>query len=241
MSSDAITFFDIPTRSPQVCWSMNTWRTRLLLNYKKLKYETEWLEYPDIKERLNQHISPNEQGPEFTLPAVQMPNGTYMMDSYKIVDFIEEKYPEPSLHVGNPMQLRLRASMVGFMTQMVPIYVPGVAKKILGVKSIDFFLETREKDVGMPLYEYGEKNSPGAYERAEPSAKEVTALLMENDSGPYFLGDTVSYTDFIWAGILLFFQRLGDDEYQKVLQTTGDPKVHEKFLEALKPWTQRNT
>jgi hypothetical protein len=63
MSSDAITFFDIPTRSPQVCWSMNTWRSlsmwliynvlvltfftaRLLLNYKKLKYETEWVSLP---------------------------------------------------------------------------------------------------------------------------------------------------------------------------------------------------
>ncbi|KAM0185531.1 hypothetical protein ACHAPI_012152 [Fusarium lateritium] len=241
MSANTVIFFDIPTRSPQVCWSMNTWRTRLLLNYKKLEYKTEWLEYPEIKERLNQHIPPNEQDPEFTLPAVQMPDGSYLMDSYKILDFIEEKYPEPSLHVGHPTQLRLRASMVGFMTQMTPIYVPGVAKKILGDKSIDFFLETREEDVGMPLYEYGEKNSPGAYERAEPSAREVTALLKENASGPYFLGDTVSYTDFIWAGILLFFQRLGDKEYQKVLKVTGEPEVHERFLEALGSWTERNT
>ncbi|KAM0231063.1 hypothetical protein ACHAP5_011188 [Fusarium lateritium] len=170
-----------------------------------------------------------------------MPDGSYIMDSYKILDLIEEKYPKPSLHVGHPMQLRLRASMVGFMTQMTPIYVPRVAKKILGEKSIDFFLETREQDVGMPLYEYGEKNSPGAYERAEPSAREVTALLKENASGPYFLGDTVSYTDFIWAGILLFFQRLGDEEYQKVLEATGEPEIHKEFLEALSPWTKRNT
>ncbi|KAM0346331.1 hypothetical protein ACHAPU_005762 [Fusarium lateritium] len=241
MSSDAITFFDIPSRSPQVCWSMNTWRTRLVLNYKKLDYQTEWLEYPDIKERLNQNVTPNDGGPPFTLPAIKMSDGSFTMDSYKIVDLLEEKYPEPSLHLNDPMQTRLRASMVRFMTQMTPIYVPGVAKNIIGDKSVDFFLATREEDVGMPLYEYGDKNSPGAYERAAPFAKEITELLKENASGPFLLGDSVSYADFIWAGILLFFQCLGDKEFQEVLKATGDAEVHEKFLDALKPWTQRNT
>ncbi|CAG7565961.1 unnamed protein product [Fusarium equiseti] len=240
MSSDTITLFDIPTKPPQVCWSMNIWRTRLLLNFKGLDYKTEWLEYPQIKERLSGHVSPNEQDPEFTLPAIQMPDGTYVMDSYKIVDLIEAKYPEPSVHLNNPMQSRLRASMVKFMTQMTPIYVPGVAKNILGDKSVDFFLATRQEDVGMPLFEYGEKNSPGALDRAEPFAREITELLKENSSGPYFLGDRVSYTDFIWGGILLFFQCLGDKEFQEVLEKTGDADVHTKFLEGLSAWTKRN-
>lgn len=61
MSSDAITLFDIPTKPPQVCWSMNIWRSkafpaklwywsgylrpaaRLLLNFKGLDYKTEWV------------------------------------------------------------------------------------------------------------------------------------------------------------------------------------------------------
>ncbi|VTT80926.1 unnamed protein product [Fusarium fujikuroi] len=244
MSENKITFFDIPSKSPQVCWSMNTWRrftARLLLNYKGLDYKTEWLEYPEIKERLSKHVSPNERGAPFTCPAVQMPDGSYIMDSYKIVDVIEEKYPEPSVHLNNPMQDRLRASMIKFMTEMVPIYVPGVAKNIIGEKSIDFFLETRLQDVGMPLYEYGEKNSPGAFDRAEPFAREITALLNENASGPFLLGDVVSYADFIWAGILLFFQCLGEDEYKEVLRITGDGDVHTKFLDGLRPWTEKNT
>ncbi|CVK96137.1 related to glutathione-S-transferases [Fusarium mangiferae] len=241
MSEYKITFFDIPSKSPQVCWSMNTWRTRLLLNYKGLDYKTEWLEYPEIKERLSKHVSPNERGAPFTCPAVQIPDGSYIMDSYKIVDVIEEKYPEPSVHLNNPMQDRLRASMIKFMTEMVPVYVPGVAKNIIGEKSIDFFLETRLQDVGMPLYEYGEKNSPGAFDRAEPFAREITALLNENASGPFLLGDVVSYADFIWAGILLFFQCLGEEEYREVLRITGDGDVHIKFLDGLRPWTEKNT
>ncbi|RKL43878.1 hypothetical protein BFJ70_g4191 [Fusarium oxysporum] len=216
MSTNKIIFFDIPSRSPQ-------------------------LEYPEIKERLSEHVSPNEQGAPFTCPAIQLPDGSYIMDSYKIADVIEEKYPEPSVHLNNPMQDRLRASMIKFMTEMVPIYVPGVAKNIIGEKSIDFFLATRLQDVGMPLYEYGEKHSPGAFDRAEPFAREITALLEENTSGPFLLGDVVSYADFIWAGILLFFQCLGEKEYKEVLRITGDGDVHIKFLDGLRPWTERNT
>ncbi|KAF5572706.1 glutathione-S-transferase [Fusarium pseudoanthophilum] len=241
MSENKITFFDIPSRSPQVCWSMNTWRTRLLLNYKGLDYKTEWLEYPEIKERLSGHVSPNQGGAPFTCPAVQFPDGSYVMDSYKIADLIEGMYPEPSVHLKNPMQDRLRASMIKFMTEMVPIYVPGVAKNIIGEKSIEFFLATRLQDVGMPLYEYGEKHSPGAFDRAEPFAREITALLKENKSGPFLLGDVVSYADFIWAGILLFFKCLGEEEYKEVLRITGDGDVHTKFLDGLRPWTKKNT
>ncbi|KAI3579577.1 hypothetical protein IWW34DRAFT_820357 [Fusarium oxysporum f. sp. albedinis] len=206
MSTNKIIFFDIPSRSPQVCWSMNTWRTRLLLNYKGLDYKTEWLEYPEIKERLSEHVSPNEQGTPFTCPAIQLPDGSYIMDSYKIVDVIEEKYPEPSVHLNNPMQDRLRASMIKFMTEMVPIYVPGVAKNIIGEKSIDFFLATR-------------------LQTAEPFAREITALLEENTSGPFLLGDVC----------------LGEKEYKEVLRITGDGDVHTKFLDGLRPWTERNT
>lgn len=169
-----------------------------------------------------------------------MPDGSYVMDSYKIADIIEEKHPEPSVHLNTPVQLRFREILIKFMGELTPIYVPGVAQSILGDGSIDFFRTTRQEDVGMPLDDYGKKNSPGAFERAEPFAREMTALLNETSSGPYFLGDTISYTDFMWAGILLFFKCLGDEKYQEVLKTSGDAEAHIKFLNALSPWTERN-
>lgn len=161
------------------------------------------------------------------------------MDSYKIADIIEEKHPEPSLHLNTPTQQRFRTILMALMGQLTPIYVPGVAQRILGDASIDFFLATRKEDVGMPLYDYGKQHSPGAFDRAEPFAREMSALLNET-SGPYFLGDVVSYTDFIWAAILLFFKCLGDDEYQEVLKRSGDAEVHTRFLDALSSWTGRN-
>lgn len=169
-----------------------------------------------------------------------MPDGSYVMDSYKIADIIEEKHPEPSLALNTPVQLRFRNIMINFMGQLTPIYVPGVAQRILGKESLDFFHTTRQEDVGMPLDDYRKQKGPGAFERAEPFAREMTALLNETSSGPYFLGDTVSYTDFMWAGILLFFKGLGTEEYQEVLRRTGDAGTHTKFLDALSLWTERN-
>ncbi|KAL7924847.1 hypothetical protein ACQKWADRAFT_286149 [Trichoderma austrokoningii] len=238
-SSGTYTLLDIPTKAPRVCWSMNTWRTRILLNYKGLDYKTEWVEYPHIKSRLNQHIPPNEQGRQFTLPTIQTPDGSYLMDSYKIAEFIEEKYPSPSLALDSPVQLRFRDSLMKFMGKLQPVYVPGVAAQLLGEESLEYFHATRQEDVGMPLEEFGKQQSPGAFERCEPFAREITALLNESPSGPYFMGDTVSYTDFMWAGILLFFKRLGAEVYQEVLRATGDAEAHTRFLDALSPWTAR--
>jgi glutathione S-transferase len=169
-----------------------------------------------------------------------MPDGSYVMDSYKIADIIEEKHPEPSVHLNTPVQFKFRQLLMNFMGQLTPIYVPGVAQRILGNESIDFFLAARQQDVGMPLEDYGKQHGPGAFDRAEPFARGITALLHETSSGPYFLGDVVSYTDFIWAAILLFYKCLGDDTYQEVLKRTGDTEVHTKFLDALSLWTQRN-
>lgn len=184
-------------------------------------------------------VPPNANGAAFTLPAIQLPDGSYLMDSYKIADFIEEKHPEPSVLLNTPVQLRYRKILIDFMEQLTPIYVPGVAQRLLGEKSLEYFHITRQKDVGMPLDEYQKKHGPGAFERAEPFAREMTALLNET-SGPYFLGNTVSYTDFMWAAILLFWKTLGDDTFQKVLKITGDAEKHTNLLDALSPWTERN-
>ncbi|KAL7934340.1 hypothetical protein V8C35DRAFT_280084 [Trichoderma chlorosporum] len=238
MSVGTYTLFDIPTKAPQVSWSPNTWRTRLLLNYKGIDYKTEWVEYPDIGPRLNQHVPPNEKGRKFTLPAIQMPDGSYVMDSYKIADIIEEKHPEPKVALNTPVQARFRDAMVQFMEQLAPIYIPGVAQKVLGEGSLDYFHATRQEDVGMPLDDFRKQNAPGAFDRAEPFAQEITALLNET-SGPFFLGDVVSYTDILWASTLLFFNRIGAEEYEGVLKSTGDAAAHTRFLDAMSPWTKR--
>lgn len=49
-----VTLYDLPSRDPCSTWSMNPWKTRLLLNYKKIEYNTEWVEYPNVAPKVKE-------------------------------------------------------------------------------------------------------------------------------------------------------------------------------------------
>lgn len=53
----------------------------MALNYKKLPYKTEWVEYPDIKPTFEAlGIAPNTRDPKYQYfcPAARLPNGQYV-------------------------------------------------------------------------------------------------------------------------------------------------------------------
>ncbi|KAH9893118.1 putative glutathione S-transferase [Xylariomycetidae sp. FL2044] len=243
MASDEIVLFDIPTRPPQKAWSFNTFRTRFALNYMKIPYRTEWLEYPEIKPKLLDHFPDHDD--TYTVPTVILPDGTWIMDSYKIAPELEARYPaSPRLHLDAPVLPRVREHMIGFMVALRGEFVPRVCADILGGASQPFFDASRAADFGMSLERVRrELGGDAAYEAARPHIERVTALLKEEGSGeagPFFMGRTVSYADFIWAAILVFWKRLGDDAFAKLLEISGDREVHLRFLEAAKPWTERD-
>ncbi|KAK3936413.1 hypothetical protein QBC46DRAFT_395128 [Diplogelasinospora grovesii] len=241
MASNQIILFDLPSKPPCSAWSLNPWKTRLLLNYKGLDYKTEWLEYPNIKPTLEKHIPPNETGTPYTIPAIRLPDGTYMMDSRKIANYIEQKHPSPPVHLDSPYLAKLEAIMPRLMTELRGIYIPLIPKRLLNEASVPYWNETRTKAVGMSLDQL-EKERGGdiGWSAVAPLLQEVTALLKENTEGPFFMGKTVSYADFVWAGFLIFCQRIGQDVYEEALKRSGDAKVHEDLMEAVKPWSQRN-
>jgi len=95
-----IILFDLPSKDRCACWSYNPWKIRLALNFKGIDYKTEWLEYPDIAAKFKSFgIPPNKKGAEYTIPAVRLADGTYLMDSLQIAGALEMVYPTPSLHL----------------------------------------------------------------------------------------------------------------------------------------------
>ncbi|KAI1313977.1 putative glutathione S-transferase [Xylaria venustula] len=241
MAASKIVFYDLPSKEPNHAWSLNTWRTRLVLNYKGLDYETKWLEYPEIKPELQPHFPDKE---EFTVPTIKLPDGTYIMDSKLIVAELEKRYPSPSLliNLDSPLYKRYIEQLAPlFNDALRPIYILGVPTRLLKEVNHDYWHESRAEWCGMPLEQYVRENSAeDAYKAAAPYMRSISALLRENDTGPFFLGDTVSYIDFVHAGFLLMFRQLVDDIFQPLLEASGDPEPHLKLLEALKPWTERD-
>ncbi|KAI0418786.1 putative glutathione S-transferase [Xylaria grammica] len=241
MAASKVVLFDIGSSGPKNrSWNSSAWKTRFMLNYKGLDYQTEWLEYPDIKPRLQEHF-PGHTG-VYTLPTAIMPDGTYIMDSWKIVQFIEKAYPSPSLHLDSPLREKVEGHLMAGRSALAPIYVPNVVRRLLKPVNHEYWHETRSRYLGMPLDQF-EKERGGdgkPYKEAAPHFEAVTAILKEDPAGPFFMGSTISYTDFIWAGFLIFCRRIGDDVFQAVLEATGDRDVHLKLLEAVEPWSARD-
>ncbi|OAA73727.1 Thioredoxin-like protein [Cordyceps fumosorosea ARSEF 2679] len=240
MSLEKITFFDLPSKEPCNSWSLNPWKTRLLLNYKGLDYETKWVEYPDIKPTLQPHVKPNDTRWPFTIPAIKFPDGTWAQDSRVIADLIEARHPEPSAHLDSPYQARIEAVLPRAFRPLMAIGLNQIPRRLLNPPSVEYWVRDRTAVVGGDLAEHEAKNGgTAAFAAAAPGLQEVTAMLKENPDGPFFSGREVSYADFVWVAALYFFKRIGEDVYEGALEASGDRKVHEDILKAAEPWLKR--
>lgn len=165
-----------------------------------------------------------------------------MMDSRVIATEIEKRAPTPSVHLDSPVLAKLEELMLQFTPNLWPVYIPKVPKRLLNEASIPYWYKTREVRLGMPLDQAErERGGQEAWDKCKPQLLEITAMLKEDDSGPYFLGKEVSYADFVWGGFLVFLQRIGTDLWEQLLGTIGnDSDVHSKLVLALDEWSVRS-
>lgn len=234
-----IILFDLPGKDGK-CWSFNPWKTRFALNYKALPYTTEWLEYPDIKPRLEPHL---DNVPAYTVPTIRYTDGRYIRDSRAIADLLEKEHPSPSLHLDSPYLSQLEKLFPELVGAVIGHFIPLVPKRILSDASQEYWYRTRESRLGMTLDALEEARggpSDAAWAQAQPSLQKITGWLEENDEGPFFAGKEIGYADFVWAGFLLFFERLGQDKLDQLLRAAGTPETHKKLLAAVRPWAERN-
>lgn len=164
---------------------------RLTLNYKGIDYKTEWLEYPDIEPRLKPtglEGDPNQIKP-YTCPTVQFPDGTYIMNSAKIIKRIETDYPEPPLYIDSEVLQPMYDLLSKTFGALVAVLLPNVPRKMLGEYSAEYFHRTRAEMFGVSLDEL-EKTKGGdeAWANAKEPLEELANLLNKTD-GPYFLGN----------------------------------------------------
>jgi glutathione S-transferase len=242
MSSDKVILYDIPAKDQGGdCWSLNTWRPRMVFNYMGIDYETEWVEYPDIAPKLKSFGIPPGSDPEtpYTLPAVRFPDGTYVMDSKNIIAEVVKRYPEPAyppMRIEEPMRLR---AIDGIRQAFGPLHanvIPQVPVKCLNDASAEFFHRTRAAQFGMNLAEYQDKNGgEKAWEESKPGFEALAALLRESP-GPYFMGENVTYPDFVTVGFLYFVRRMvGEEDWKKVQEW---PELINLY-EACSKWLER--
>jgi glutathione S-transferase len=122
-------------------------------------------------------------------------------------------------------------------------YVALVYHRLLSPASQAHWRATREAHVGMDMdalharYVADRAAWDAAWAAAEEALGGISALLSEEKGGPFFLGEEVSWADFVWGGVLLFFERIGEDVLGELLTRAGEGReVHLRLLEALRGW-----
>jgi glutathione S-transferase len=190
----------------------------------------------------NSGIPPND--PEapgyfapYSSPAIQFADGSRMQDSWPIAHELEKRYPSPSLHLDDPIVVQVRDQVVEMMTPLRGVFIPKVPTVLLNKRSADYFNETREKAFGMPLPEVEKQMATDEqWEKARAPAEKAGEWLRKY-GGPFFLGETVSYADFIFVGMLTMMQRIDQGLFERFL--AFDP-AFPKLFEASKQWLEKD-
>ncbi|KAF9441756.1 hypothetical protein P691DRAFT_812082 [Macrolepiota fuliginosa MF-IS2] len=218
----SIVLFDIPCQFPGKAWSLNTWKIRYILQFKRIAFETRWVEYPDIERICRAHgIVPTrfkaDGSLHYTCPAiVDRSTGAALAESALIADYLDETYP------NTPKAFPAASTGLQFAFAEVhdfkfgpgwPLIAPAVAK-ILNPHSAEYFIRTRSERFGKPLDELITTEE----ERLRTLAKfqtEFWAIIegwYSKTQGPFLMGGIVSYADFIIASDVRFLAAVWGEE-----------------------------
>ncbi|KFY43934.1 hypothetical protein V494_01755 [Pseudogymnoascus sp. VKM F-4513 (FW-928)] len=217
-------------------------RARLALNFKGLDYKTVWIEYPDIKPTFSPEVPPNAPpDTPYTIPALRLSPITLIMHSRAIAARLEELHPEPSLHLDSPILAKVYKIQAKHIAPLYGLWMPLVSTNILNPRSKEYFDRTREEDEGLPLPELlakTEKREEEAWGEAREGLRELAALLEENEKGPFFMGDVVSYADMVVLSWLQFYWCIDKERlFDRAVKT--EP-VLARLYEAGQQWLKRN-
>lgn len=160
------------------------------------------------------------------------------MDSWRIAHELEKRYPTPSLHLDDPVNVKVRDQISAILGPVVMTFLPAVPT-LVPERSQEYFYRTREAAFGKPLSEVHKEalaNAEEGWKKAQEPLKETADLLKKHD-GPFFLGESVSYADFIFVAMLYFVKKLSEEAFQKIL--SFDP-AFPKVYEASRQWFTRD-
>jgi len=241
MSHPKTLLYDLPSKDPCASWSVNSWKARLALNFKNIPYETKWIEYPDIAPTFKSFgIPPGNGVYAYTVPTVRLPDLSYVSDSRAIATVLEERFPAPSfpsLHLDSPLLTQIEELIPKIHMALQPEWQPYVAPSLLTPRSKEYFERTRGEAKGMSLEQFAkEKGGEHNWVEATPKLKQVGALLREK-GGPFVLGSTASYADFIIVSLLHMFKKIDQKLFDK---TVGIEPALGELYEASKPWLEND-
>ena len=174
------------------------------------------------------------------MPVVQFLDGSHTMESMAIIKRLDALDRGLSLPLELDLLEKLGPVAGKVFFPLMPLIMPQVRRDVLCKGSEEWFKKDRERRFGAAEEDYErEKGGEVAWKGAEAGQEQLASFLkaQKRDEGPFILGSTVSYPDFVLAGRCEFISFLGEDNYERLVKPVeGLRELHE----ACKPWFERN-
>jgi len=214
-----IIFYDIASVVQGQPWSPNTMKTRYCLNFKGLPFETVWLEYPKIKPFYEQNslapttswVIKGSPTPVHTLPVIMDPNtNRFISDSLAIAQYLDEQYPDAPkvLPYDSDEAALIDAFQSAFMNAAKGISKLGIFKgaQKLSPESKEYYIRTRVEWLGIPWEQFALPEEVDKFWDGLRAACDIADEWYAKSSGPFILGDTPCFADFLVAGLFKWIQ-----------------------------------
>ncbi|KAL0577852.1 hypothetical protein V5O48_004124 [Marasmius crinis-equi] len=215
-ASKPILFFDIASGPPVRPFAPNPCKTRYALNFKKVHYQTEWVDLPDVtsvRQRLGAApVRKFADGSDFyTLPVIKNQSTEEIVgDSFDIAVYLDQTYPDSGLKlfpgVTEGLGLGLYRGFNTFVDELFTRYV------VLAAEGFPFNPETAEISKAEFCRRAGGKKWEELVIEGEARKKMVeefrvaldslAKLYQSNETGPFLEGQNPSYADLIVGGWL---------------------------------------
>lgn len=220
----SIVLYDYAQRAqPNRCWSYNVWKTRLVLNYKRIPYTTTWVDSNTLGPTLKSiGIPPNPDKShfEYTVPAIKLLDGSVFTNSLIVASKLEALHPEPCLHLDSDLVAEAGELVTTTARPLFAIYMPRICRDVLEQSSVSAFVMRREKIFGTTFEEMENINGgERAWKAAEPGFIAMKRLLTSHkkDTGPFIYGSEVCYADFMLVALFESFKRVSYGMFERII------------------------
>ncbi|KAG8942499.1 hypothetical protein FRC03_003144 [Tulasnella sp. 419] len=238
MSSEPlVTLYDLDSTLEPKAFSPHTWRTRLVLNYKRIPYKTVWLAFPDVSTTLKQigvpPLSIRADGtPIYCCPSISAkpPSGeeVNLIDSGPIAEYLDANYEGPKLFPpGSKAAQQLFVSYLyeRLFPKLAPLLVP-ITPAVLEPRSVEYYERARKAYIGAEmkdLYPAGPERG-ALWETVKKEFDILASIYDKNEEGGgiYFMGSGPTYADIVMVATFLWAKSLPTDRDGANVTTTWD-------------------
>jgi glutathione S-transferase len=229
--------------SPHLSNRFTRYLVRFILNYKRLRYRTVWVEFPDVEATLHGIGAPassmrSDGRPIYTLPVVidptRNPTAPHILaNANNIAEYLEAAYPaRPVFPEGSRALQTLFVHYIQevFVKPLLPVMVP-LSYQSLPERSQSHFR-------GVPGYPGARLATPHSSPMLQPGPQREQAWLavkaqfdflsvildknVGDGDGIVACGHEVSYADFALCSVLIWIQRMAaQDGWTRIREWNG--------------------